>query len=357
MTADPLTSQSADTVIIRTRPEPNCFLCGRTGTPLYEGLEDRLFSAPGSWNIVQCPGPDCGVAWLNPMPLEEEIGKAYATYYTHPSNNGPARLNLGFRAYLFLRDGYLGRRYGYPSTRLQRLLSPAIRLRAGWKAEADFSVLQQPAPRSGMSLLDVGCGDGLALIRMRHLGWDVHGVDTDAQAVDRARQRGLDVRFGTLSDQSYPDSTFDVVTMTHVIEHVHDPVALLRECRRILKPGGRLVVHTPNLQSLGHRLYREAWRGLEPPRHLHIFSLRNLPQVLERSGRWRLARLRSTARGAGVILAASAAVRPGDVANQGLRRNFAKKLGLKADEIRESALLPFKPELGEELLLIAVRKD
>ena len=357
MTADPLTNQSTDAATIRTRPEPNCFLCGRAGSPLYQGLQDRLFAAPGTWNLVQCPGPDCGVAWLDPMPLEGEIGKAYARYYTHPTDDAPARLNLGFRAYLFLRDGYLGRRYGYPSTVWQRRLSPAINLRPGWKAEADFSVLHQPAPRTGMSLLDVGCGDGFALSRMRELGWDVHGVDPDVEAVQRAQRSGLDVRAGTLGGQSYPDSSFDVVTMTHVIEHVHDPVGLLAECRRILKPGGRLVVHTPNLESLGHSIYGEAWRGLEPPRHLHLFSQKNLRQVLERSGAWRLEQLRSTVRGAGVIFAASQAVRLGNVADRGRRRSIAQKLRPKADEIRESALLPLKPNLGEELLLIAARKN
>ena len=356
MTEAPVNNSSSE-VVIRTRPEPICFLCGRTGKPLHQDLQDRLFYAPGKWTLVQCPGPDCGLAWLDPMPVEEDIGKAYATYYTHPSDDLPARLNLGFRIYLSLRDGYVGRRYGYPSTLWQRLLSPAINLRPGWKAEADFSVLHQPSPRARMSLLDIGCGDGAALLRMRDLGWEVHGIDPDKEAVERARQRGLDVRVGTIEDHPYPASTFDLVTLTHVIEHVHDPVALLTECRRILKPGGKLVVHTPNFQSFGYSIYGDAWRGLEPPRHLHVFSLKSLRQLLERSGQWRTESLRTTVRGAGVIFAASKDIRQRNAAVMGRRWNLLERLKTDAQVVGESVSLPLRPTVGEEILLIAVRKD
>jgi hypothetical protein len=64
-------------------PCPNCYLCGTGGEPLYEGLKDRLFNAPGEWNLKRCPNPECGLLWLDPMPLEEDIGMAYETYFTH----------------------------------------------------------------------------------------------------------------------------------------------------------------------------------------------------------------------------------------------------------------------------------
>lgn len=119
---------------------------------------------------------------------------------------------------------------------------------------------------------------------MQGFGWRVVGVDPDESAVKVARSRGLTVHCGMLAEQRFPASTFDAVTLNHVIEHVPDPVQTLRECYRILKPGGTLVQFTPNGTSLGHRIYQEHWRGLEPPRHLHIFSMQSLHRVLATAG-------------------------------------------------------------------------
>ena len=134
-------------------------------------------------------------------------------------------------------------------------------------------------------MLDVGCGSGALLQRMRIAGWEVEGVDFDEKAIDRAwREYGVAVRHGDLRAACYPDGSFDAVTMNHVIEHVHDPIALLAESRRILRPGGRLVVVTPNIASWGHARFGRNWRGLEPPRHLHLFSQKTLAETARRAG-------------------------------------------------------------------------
>src|SRR5258708_36641931 len=98
---------------------------------------------------------------------------------------------------------------------------------------------------------------------MRRLGGDAEGVDVDPLAVENARARGLPVRLGDLAAQRYPADHFDAIYMSHVIEHVHDPVALLSECRRVLKVGGRLVALTPNVESWGHRRFQRAWAPLD----------------------------------------------------------------------------------------------
>ena len=103
--------------VISTEPRPDCYLCGRRGEVIYRGLEDRLFGAPGNWTLKQCPGSGCGLIWLDSMPTEEDIGKAYRNYYTH--ENGTAQKprkpsifkRLKLAVYFACDKGYLALRY------------------------------------------------------------------------------------------------------------------------------------------------------------------------------------------------------------------------------------------------------
>ena len=245
---------------IRTQPCPSCFLCGTTGEPLYTGVIDRLYDAPGVWQIDRCPQAGCGLLWLDPMPEECDLPLIYENYYTHqdkpPAVRGLARQVAHWTYHALLRATGLAH-----------------------QREELFSLYLR-GTKPGR-LLDVGCGDGGRLARWQAMGWEVEGQEVDATAAEWARDRhGVRVHVGALPDLALPDSTFDVVSLSHVIEHVPDPLALLEECRRILKPGGRLIAVTPNVNSLGHHRFGACWRGLEPPRHLHLFS----PTTLNRLG-------------------------------------------------------------------------
>lgn len=292
---------------IRSRPLADCFFCGTPGKILYTELSDRLFGAPGTWTLKQCSKAECRLAWLDPMPIEEDIHKAYASYHTHEEGSVPGKSWL-HRAYNFLKRGYLAHRYGYPTRSIWQkacgLLLYAVPSR---RAVVDAQVLFLPA-KAGGSLLDVGCGNGQTLAWMADLGWQVQGLDTDPIAVGVASSKGLQVMQGTLQERQFAAGSFDVIFMSHVIEHVHDPLSLMHECRRVLKPGGRLIVITPNIRSWGHRLYKRHWRGLEPPRHLQIFAR---PTLLRLSGLAGFANCECHAitRGASDILLASRALK------------------------------------------------
>ena len=270
---------------IRTEPCPKCDLCGCEGTFMYSNQRDRLFGASGSWNLKRCLNKECGLIWLDPMPLEEDIGKAYASYYTHAANNS-GRVGLLKRIYQLIKRGYLAGRFNYHgdsagfAVRSLGKLLYLFPLRRG-EVEASVRYLHQVAQGR---LLDVGCGSGEWLLSMRELGWRVEGLDFDENAVRVARQMGMDVTLGALEDQHYPDDSFDAVTLNHVIEHVPDPNQTMRECARILKKGGRLALGTPNSSSLSHQLFKQNWRGLEPPRHLHLFSMLSMRHSLELAG-------------------------------------------------------------------------
>jgi 2-polyprenyl-3-methyl-5-hydroxy-6-metoxy-1,4-benzoquinol methylase len=271
---------------IRAAPSPRCILCGNEGKHVYLEQRDRLFGAEGSWNLKQCPDRECGLIWLDPMPLPEDIGKAYAHYYTHASRDGVSQSGFLKRVYKPIMQGYFAHKYHYPAgsrPSLRKMLGCLLYLFPVRRRGLDGDVRFLKALPQGR-VLDIGCGSGDWLALMKDLGWRVSGLDFDENAVKVARVRGLEVACGALGEQDYPDDIFDAVTLSHVIEHVPDPIETLAECLRILKPGGILVVLTPNASSFSHGLFKQDWRGLEPPRHLHIFSNQSLAILAARAG-------------------------------------------------------------------------
>lgn len=276
----------AESEPIGSAASPNCALCGNRGDLLYAGISDRLFEAWGQWNLKRCVNPDCRLMWPDPMPLAQEIGKAYAKYYTHVPQVDTVKMGVAKRMFLQMKRSYWARKYGYQTmpdnfrTRAMGALMYLIPLR---RREADAGIRFLDAKPQGR-LLDVGCGSGEWLALMRELGWQVEGLDFDQNAVEVANRNGLKVRCGGLEEQKYPDGSFDAVTLNHVIEHVPDPLQTVTECLRVLKPGGKLVVFTPNNSSLSHQWFKGDWRGLEPPRHLHIFSMNSMLGMLAKAG-------------------------------------------------------------------------
>ncbi len=132
--------------------------------------------------------------------------------------------------------------------------------------------------------LDVGCGDGDFLAHLRRRGWEVIGLELSAAAAGRARERGLEVREVELEGAGFAPASFDLVTLWHVLEHLPDPRRALREVRRILKPGGRLVLEVPDVASPTFRLCGESWFPLDVPRHLQHFEPRTLRRLLVMTG-------------------------------------------------------------------------
>lgn len=258
---------------VRVEDAAACYLCTAAGNLLYESLRDGHFGAPGTWSLRQCRDPECALAWLDPVPSEADVHKVYASYFTHDPGAGearPAEVRNGLRR--TCRAAFRGPYH---------LL---LHLAGVYRARFDLATMYLATESPGR-LLDVGCGNGVFLDRMRSMGWDVHGVEADPRAARVARERfASSVFVGVLEEARHPGDHFDAITAHHVVEHVRDPVALLGECRRILKPGGRLLLVTPNVRSLGHARFGRSWRGLEPPRHLYLFSESTLARVAERAG-------------------------------------------------------------------------
>ena len=134
-------------------------------------------------------------------------------------------------------------------------------------------------------MLDVGCGRGEWMAELAQVGWDVYGVDPHEPIARVAQERFPDrITSAPLAEAHFPDAHFDLVTLLDVIEHVPDPIATMREARRILRPGGFLFLQTPRWGCLESHLFGRLWGGLDCPRHLCIFSDRTLNAALQRAG-------------------------------------------------------------------------
>jgi len=326
--------------IIRNFSNPACLICGTPGQPLHTGLQDRLFGAPGTWQLKQCPKPDCGLVWPDPSPLTEDLGLAYRNYYTHVE----AAAGSEGLVYRLCKWAY------WTGIRVPAFLTGIYQERQQF---VHMFLRDLPPGR----LFDAGCGDGQFLHLMMRRGWQGTGVDFDAAAIETGKKKyGLDLQVGDFQTVPIEDGVFDAVTMSHVIEHVPDPVACLDKCRRLLRPGGRLVVTTPNVRSLGHQTFKGAWRGLEPPRHLHIFPHHLLGECARRAG-LKVVRTGSTAVNADYIISATMAIANAPPGTSEIGGGWDARYALKAIafQYREHFALKRNPDLGEEGFLIAQR--
>ena len=245
-----------------------CPYCGGGNQALaYQNVQDWSFgSAAGRWNYWRCG--DCHALFLNPRPDTRSIGRAYGRYYTHGAAPRPTllaaikqRLRNECWSHLFATPVL-------PRLGMPRWASPIFRLFTPWVAEP-FGLRQLAELPKGV-LIDVGCGNGDTVKLAAQLGWQARGIELDAAAVRAAQARGLDVMEGSYEVLSLHEGQADCLICSHVIEHVHQPLRLLRLLLAALKPQGVLLLSAPNAASHLSDRYGENWRGLEAPRHLAI---------------------------------------------------------------------------------------
>ena len=339
---------------IATEEVENCLICGVRGISLYSRLTDRMFGVSGEWGFWNCSR--CGLVWLNPRPLPSELGKVYSNFFTHVHEreryNLPSLRENIKRGLYSTVPGYEGLATGWAWRQLGKALSRIPQVR-------ELAILgTMGLDRSGGGrILDVGCGNGAFLSLMRDAGWDVTGVEPDPAAARVAQEQyGLPVTTGSLADAKFPARSFDVVTLSHVIEHVYEPIALFRECSRVVKLEGSIIVETPNLASLGHREFRDSWAPLEHPRHLYLYSAPSLRTCCEKAG-LSVRHLRSSTRMAPWVWAASQTIRR----KGSFRRESDYTLKLRIEglrfQMREERSRRSDKDAGEELILVGRPKD
>ncbi len=234
-----------------------CNLCGRdeyvvrfpsTIQPK-EQLEVDAFSCtnPGYGHhaqIVQCK--HCGYVYANPRWSGDEILEAYTAVTDETYVEERAGRELTFQKHLRSMEKRVGQ-------------------------------------ANGRSLLDVGAYIGVFVETAVQAGWQACGVEPSEWAASLAQRQGVPVIHGTQDAAELVGKQFDVVTMWDVIEHVADPSGEIGKAYNLLEPGGWLVVHTMDIDSLMARLMRGRWPWLMDM-HIHYFSQKTLRQMLEKNG-------------------------------------------------------------------------
>ncbi len=226
-----------------------CPLCGVLQQSEWKKVQDRLNPSPGKhYTLVRCT---CGFVYLNPRYTENDIAEFYLSdqydpHVSHPHNLYTGMYNLVRRFALYLKMRTIERHV-----------------------------------RKG-SLLDIGGGTGEFCRYMQSRHWEVTMFDSSEKARSIAEKRGINCihKFSELGDARQ----FDVITLWHSLEHIHDLKMLFDMVKTHLKPDGFLVIAVPSMMANERRFYPDTWAPYDAPRHLYHFSPDNLKRFLDSRG-------------------------------------------------------------------------
>lgn len=146
-----------------------------------------------------------------------------------------------------------------------------------------LDLIEQYKPQKG-HILDIGTAGGSFLAVARDAGWEVAGCEPNLWLCEWSKEHyGLDVTPGTVFDMHLENDSFDVITLWDVLEHTPDPTRVLKECSRVLKPGGSLIINVPDMDALVTRLMGRKYVFLLSI-HLYYFAPKSMEDMLTRTG-------------------------------------------------------------------------
>lgn len=228
-----------------------CAVCGATAARIWRVAPDYLLGGDQTFRALRCLS--CGLARLQPRPSAEDMGKYYAV-------------------------GAYARAEGDSESS-----GLAARLNRTFQEQASRAV--RASRRNEGRLLDIGCGDGRFLAAMAAHGWQVEGIEMDGVAAVLARKRtGASVYNKSVEDLNFPEESFDMVSLLHVLEHVPDPRNVITVAFRLLRPGGTLFLALPNAGSPEAAFFGNLWYALDLPRHFWGFTPSTLRRLTKECG-------------------------------------------------------------------------
>lgn len=238
---------------------PICHICGQSNYVSRYSFE--------SCDIVRCQ--NCGFMWLNPQPSEEDVKLVYDSTYFENNNflNNNRELLYGYVDYILERVN--------KQVQYQNIIRKVRGL-----------ILTDGQSNSRQRWMDIGCGLGYLLDSAYDFDFDVFGTELNPFAITELRRRyNFEVDSRPLTDSAYDDQRYDVISMTDVIEHLHDPRHMIRRMHELTNPNGIIIITTMDSDSftsvlLGKRL--EDFRRTRE--HLYFFSRPTIHRLLEEEG-------------------------------------------------------------------------
>jgi 2-polyprenyl-3-methyl-5-hydroxy-6-metoxy-1,4-benzoquinol methylase len=226
----------------------------------YSGILNIHVSSE-NFSVLKCN--NCSHAFTFPLPELKTFTALYGDdYYSYNINidHYNDKIKFKIKKLLYANDN-------------KNLISNGIRSFIGNQVSI-FPKLKKSNPN--LKILDIGCGNGAFLSFMKALNLDTYGIDISSRAIETAKQNGHKVIFGTIEDTVFPDDFFDIITINNVLEHLHDPVFVLKKINRMLKIGGELIICVPNFDCFGRKSFGKEWDGLAIPWHIHHFTMKSL---------------------------------------------------------------------------------
>lgn len=228
----------------------DCPVCQTNIFEKYLDVKDYTVSQK-MFQIVTCKS--CGFKFTNPRPSKNEIGEYYKaeSYISHTNTS----------------KGIIDKMYH------------AVRK---YTLKDKINLINNQNPDKG-KLLDVGCGTGLFLNEAREDGWTVDGIEPDAGARKIAEEiNKTKIKSEVLT--SFKNEEFNIITMWHVLEHVHELNDTINWLKERLTENGSLIVAVPNYESKDAEKYQAQWAAYDVPRHLYHFSQKSIKQLFEQKG-------------------------------------------------------------------------
>lgn len=229
----------------------NCPICNSNKNQLLYELYDDRYGYTDLFCIYQCQ--NCSHKYLNHNFTAQELKELYTNYYPRSSYNVEDYKPNDFKNnFISWFNGVRRSAFTY-------------------------------VPKN-VKVLDIGCGFGESLGYHNKRGCEVYGVEVDANVIKVAEKYGFNIKIGLFNENDYKENFFDYVTMDQVLEHIVDPIVMLRGVSKVLSKNGKLIISTPNSNGWGAWLFGKKWINWHVPYHLHHFSKKSLQLLADKTG-------------------------------------------------------------------------
>jgi 2-polyprenyl-3-methyl-5-hydroxy-6-metoxy-1,4-benzoquinol methylase len=228
----------------------NCPICHSQNLKPFLTCQDYTVSNE-KFNISECA--DCHFKFTNPRPEPEIIGKYYQSqdYISHSDTN-------------------------------KGIINKVYQLVRNYTLQSKLKLIHKLNNQKTGKILDIGCGTGMFLKVCKDGGWEIAGTEPDDATRQRAQENsGVEIAEDFMKLEK---GSFDIITMWHVLEHIHELDACVEQLKKLLSPTGILLIAVPNHESYDGQFFQEYWAAYDVPRHLSHFTQKNIKQLFEKNG-------------------------------------------------------------------------